>query len=293
MSELGRRVAVAAIGIPTVLGLVYLGGWFLAFPLAALSGWAAHECYRLGRRPDLLPWALIGSATAAGFVLLAAWRPVFSDFAPWALTLLGVSTGVTLLVATFLRGPGQNALGATALTVFGALYIGFPLSFAPLLHALPRVEGWAHGESLAWAGFFMVALPLVTTWVGDAAAFFAGTAWGKKKLAPNISPNKSWVGFWAGVMGAAATAVVWALVAQSRLPGLGLGGVPVMACLGALLGIAGVAGDLVESLLKREAEVKDSGTLFPGHGGALDRIDSLIFALPLAYCALVLFGGAG
>lgn len=293
MSELARRVAVAAVGIPTVLGLVYLGGWFLAVPLAALSGWAAHECYRLGSRPDLVPFGLLGSATAAGFVLLAAWRPVFSDFAPGALTLLGVSAGVTLLVATFLRGPGQNALGATALTVFGALYAGLPLSFAPLLHALPGVEGWAPGESLAWAGLFVVALPLVTTWIGDAAAFFAGTAWGKKKLAPSISPNKSWVGFWAGVIGASLAAVGWTLVAQSSLPGLDLGGMPVVASLGALLGVAAVAGDLVESLLKREAEVKDSGTLFPGHGGALDRIDSLVFSLPLAYCALLLVGGAG
>jgi phosphatidate cytidylyltransferase len=80
------------------------------------------------------------------------------------------------------------------------------------------------------------------------------------------------------------------IAAQSRLPGLDLGGLPVVALVGAVLGVAGVVGDLVESLLKREAGVKDSGTFFPGHGGALDRIDSLVFAVPLAYCALVLIG---
>jgi len=290
MSQMGRRVGVAVVGIPTILALAYLGGWFFALPLAAFSAWAAHECYRLVTHADVVPLGWLGSATSAGFVLLAAWRPDYSDFAPAALMLIITSTGVTLLAAMFLRGPGQSALSATAITLFGALYAGLPLSFAPLLQALPGVEGWAGGGSSAWAGLFVVALPLVTTWVGDAAALFAGTAWGKRKLAPTISPNKSWVGFWAGVTGASGTTVLWMLAAQSRLPGLDLGGWPLFALVGAVLGVAGVVGDLAESLLKRDAGVKDSGTFFPGHGGVLDRIDSLVFAVPLAYLALVLLG---
>ena len=291
MSELSRRVAVAVVGIPAVLGLAYLGGWFLAVPIAGFAAWGAHECYRLASVQGLGPLGVVGSATSAGFVLLAAWRPVFADFAPWALALVGVSTGVTLVAAMLCRPPDQHPLAASAIAVFGSVYAGLSLSFIPLLRGLPGVEGWAEGEAMGWPGLFIVALPLVTTWVGDGSAFFAGTAWGKKKLAPTISPNKSWVGFWADLIGASVAAVLWMILAQPLLPGLDLGGLWVVALIGALLGVAGVIGDLVESLLKRGGGAKDSGTFFPGHGGVLDRIDSLIFAIPIAYCSLVLVAG--
>lgn len=292
MNELGRRWAVAVVGIPTVLGLVYLGGWFLAVPLAGFSAWAAHECYRLGSHKGVVPLGGLGSATSAGFVLLAAWRPTFIDYAPFAIGLLGVATIVTLIAAMAVRGPGRDPLAATAITIFGAVYAGLSLAFIPLLHAAPGAEGWAGSAPHGWSGLLVVALPLAATWVGDASALFAGTAWGKKRLAPSISPNKSWVGFWATLIGASVAAVLWMVVAQARLPGLDLVGFPVVALIGTLLGVAAVLGDLVESLLKREAGVKDSGTFFPGHGGVLDRIDSLIFTVPLAYWALILVGGA-
>ena len=140
------------------------------------------------------------------------------------------------------------------------------------------------------ASLFIVALPLAATWIGDASAYFAGTAWGKgrARLAPTISPNKSWVGFWANLAGGAVAAVAWLFLVQDRLPGLADAGILAFAVVGAVLGFVAVIGDLLESVFKREAGVKDSGTLFPGHGGVLDRIDSLVFTIPTSYALLIL-----
>jgi len=289
MSELSKRVAVAAVGIPTVLGLVFLGAWFLSVPLALIAGWAAHECYRFAQQKGVEPVEWIGVPLAAMLVLLAPWQQSFGGLAPYALGLVGCATTGTMLAVMFRRGPEGHPLGAASITVTAALYVGFALGFAPLLHSLPTRLGWAV-EGNAWAGLVVVMLPLAATWIGDAAAFFAGTAWGgtRLKLAPSISPNKSWVGFWAGLSGAALAAVLWNLVAVRMLPGMDLGGLGLVALAGAFLGLAAVLGDLVESLLKREAGVKDSGTFFPGHGGVMDRIDSLIFTFPAAYVLLVL-----
>jgi phosphatidate cytidylyltransferase len=293
--ELRARVGVAAVGIPLVLAVAYLGGWYLALPLAAFSGWGTHELFRLSAKKDVHAVEPVGMTLAAALVLLAAWRPEFAAFAPWALAAVGVGALLALLEAMRSRGPQGHPLGAAAVTLFGAIYVGLALSFVPLLHAVPTERGWATGGGTEWAGLITVALPLATTWVGDAAAYFAGSAWGRgrRRLAPSISPNKSWVGFWAALVGAAAAASLWALVARAHLPGLALEPMVAVGVLGAMLGLAAVVGDLVESLLKREASVKDSGTFFPGHGGVLDRIDSLIFTFPVAYLGVMLFGAAG
>ncbi len=289
MSELGKRLAVSAVGVPTVLGLVFLGGWFLAVPLSAIAAWAAHECYRFAMRKDIEPVEWIGAPLAAAFVLIATWQGSFTAAAPWSLALLGLATLGTMLAVMFRRGPGGHPLGAASVTVVGAVYVGLTLSFAPLLHELPARLGWSSGDD-PWAGVVAVTLPLAATWIGDASAFFAGSAWGRDsaKLAPGISPNKSWIGFWAGLLGAAAAAAGWHLIASERLLGMRLGGLGPVTASGVVLGVAAVLGDLVESLLKREAGVKDSGTFFPGHGGVMDRIDSLIFTIPSAYVLLVL-----
>ena len=289
MSELTKRVAVAAIGIPVVLGLVFLGGWYLAVPLSAFAALGALELYRLGARAGITPHSLLGASGAAGLVLLAAWQPTFGGFAPWAVALLGALTA-SALVSSILRGPDKEPLSTTAVTLFGAVYIGLSLAVVPLLHSLPVLRGWTPDAGDRWSGALVIALPLAATWVGDSCAYFAGTAWGKSKLAPAISPRKSWVGLWADLVGAAAAAAVWFVIVQPRLPGLSIG-LAVTVGVGVLLGLGAVVGDLGESLLKREAGVKDSGTFFPGHGGVLDRLDSLILTLPLAYVALALLGG--
>lgn len=315
MSELAKRVVVAAVGIPAVLALVYLGGWFLSVPLAVFAGWGTHELARLAEAREVQPLEALGAPAAMALVLLASWQTDWAGYAPWALGLMAGLSAVSLLVALEARGVRSAPLASVAVTVLGALYIGLALAFVPLLHALPATASWTGaGAPPAMAGLVAVALPLAVTWIGDAAAFFAGSAWGRSgaKLAPSISPNKSWVGFWAALVGGAVAGVGWLLAARTLLDvgpggtggrgggalgvadGVGLGsgmGLAVMAGVGAAIACLAVLGDLVESLLKREAGVKDSGTFFPGHGGMLDRIDSLLFTIPAAYVALAILGG--
>lgn len=287
MSELTKRVLVAAVGIPVVLGLLYLGGWPMAAPLGLFAALGAGELFRLARETGARPVAVLGVPAAAGLVIAAQAAGTFVAFAPWAVAILASLTTAVLATAIFVPSLRGAPLGAVGSTLTGAVYAGLSMAVLPLLHRLPESHGWAGEGGEASAGLLVLALPLACTWVGDASAYFAGSAWGRERarLAPAISPNKSWVGFWAALVGAGTAAGVWWWVAASRLPGLPLGPTLTVA-LGILLGLGAVGGDLVESLFKREAGVKDSGAFFPGHGGVLDRLDALIVTLPLAYAVL-------
>jgi phosphatidate cytidylyltransferase len=297
LSELAKRWAVAGVGIPVVLLLLYAGDWLLALPVAGLAALGAREIYGFAAKGGVEPLAGLGALLSAGVVLLAAGRPTFSAFAPPALVLLGGGTAVALVVAMKVRGPAGRPLEAVAVTTFGAVYVGLALAFVPLIHALPAAwsaRGVSAGAPGSWDGLLLVALPLAATWLGDSLALFAGKAWGRGGLAPTISPKKSWVGVWAGLAGAGLAALAWYFIAgavMTFLPMERLAGGPLVAvAVGLLLGVAAVLGDLSESLLKRQAGVKDSGALFPGHGGVLDRLDALTFTLPTAYVALVVVG---
>jgi phosphatidate cytidylyltransferase len=287
VSELGKRWAVAGVGVPLIVFLLYLGGWPVAVFASVFAALGARECYRLAERTGVEPLDLLGAGCAAALPLAAAWRSTFVAFSPLALGLIGMLGLVGLVAAMVLRGPARKPLEVVAVTMFGTVYAGLSLSFVPLLHAMPVAHGWTSAAPSAWAGLLVVALPLAATWIGDAAAFFAGRAWGKGGLAPTISPNKSWVGVWAGLAGAGGAGLLWWAVTRDVLPGQPLGPVTA-AAVGVFLGVAAILGDLAESLLKREAGVKDSGTIFPGHGGVLDRLDALTFTLPMAYAALAL-----
>lgn len=288
MSELAKRWAVAGVGIPVVVALLYFGGWPIALVVAGFAGYGAWECYRLADRSDVAALDGLGVASAAALVLFAAWRPTFSGFAAPALAIIGVLTAVSLVVAMRTRGPARKPLEVVAITIFGTLYAGLSLAFVPLLREMPTLRAWVDAPGASWGGVVVVALPLAATWFGDAVALFAGRAWGKGGLAPTISPKKSWVGVWAGLAGAAVAGVAWWAVAGALLPGQPVGNPLVASAIGVVLGVGAILGDLAESLLKREAGVKDSGRVFPGHGGVLDRLDALTFTLPAAYAALVL-----
>jgi phosphatidate cytidylyltransferase len=289
VNEIGKRWAVAGVGVPVVIVLLYFGGWPIALFCALFAGLGAWECYRLAEHTGVRPLSLLGAAVAVGLPLAAALEPSFSELAPLALGMVGTLAVVALVGAMAARGPTGKPLGVVAITLFGALYGGLSLAFVPMLHAMPVVRAWTAIGLEQWGGLLVVALPLAATWIGDAAAFFAGRAWGKPKgkggLAPSISPNKSWVGAWAGLAGAGAAAVLWWWIAREVLPAQPLGPFGA-AAVGVFLGACAILGDLAESLLKREAGVKDSGTVFPGHGGVLDRLDALTFTLPAAYAAL-------
>jgi phosphatidate cytidylyltransferase len=290
LADLSRRVAVVVVGIPTVLTLVYLGGWIFGALVAVMAALATWELYRLAAARGVRPLRWLGVVGAPALVLAAVRWSRFADYAPVALAVLAGVALVALVSALFIRRPDESPLAVVAVTLFGVMYSGLSLASAPLLCELPAARGWGGAEASPWMGLAVVVLPLAVTWIGDAAAYFAGSAWGRRKLAPRISPQKTWVGLWAELAASALAGVAWVAATRSALPRAPIPGPAVAAMVGMLLGLGAVVGDLAESLLKREAGVKDSGTFFPGHGGVLDRIDALIFTLPLAYVLLVLVG---
>jgi phosphatidate cytidylyltransferase len=286
LSELAKRWAVAAVGIPVVVGALYLGGWALGALVAACAAVAAAEFYRLAEARGVRPFSSLGVTAAGALVLLATARPTPADLGPVFVAVTLVVTLLCLAGAVWLRWPGGEPLSAVSITVIGVLYTGGTLAFVPLLRALGSVPGV---PAEPWVAMAFVFLPLLTTWIGDSAAYFAGRAWGRTKLAPSVSPGKTVVGAVAGLIGSTLIAVVLSAVVLGGLPVVRVG-LLTAAWIGMLLGAAGQLGDLTESMLKREAGVKDSGAVFPGHGGMLDRVDSLLFSVPVAWGLLVIAG---
>jgi phosphatidate cytidylyltransferase len=281
-SNLAKRVAFAAIAIPVALGIVFWGGWVLVAVVSVAATLGARELYDFARRQGVEPLASTGLVSAAALPALTYLNVRgTASFAEWGWFLGGLWIVGVLAIALWRRAPTEHPFAATAATTFGVLYPAALASFLiPIRHA--RYETWS------WAGAWMVFFPLVITWVCDTAAMFAGKAIGGRKLWPAISPGKTWAGSIAGVVAALAAVPVLNAVVLTRV------GVALPLSRGLLfagvLGIVGQVGDLAESLYKREIGVKDSSSLIPGHGGVLDRFDSLYFVLPVSAALYRLFG---
>jgi phosphatidate cytidylyltransferase len=284
--NLARRLAFAAVAIPAVLLAAWLGGWALALLLAALGALGAREVFDLAGRQGIDPLRRLGMLGAAGAPLLVALGLVGPRPGAWAelLEYLGALWFLLVLsAAVSRRGPQGRPLAAVAVTVFGAMYGGWLLCFALLLRH-PAPGPLADGR----VGTALLLFPLVLTWAGDTAAYAGGTAIGGAKLAPVISPAKTWSGAAAGLFATVAVGLLYAAVVFARVGvSVGLGEALV---LGLAIGLVGQFGDLAESLLKREAGLKDSSSLIPGHGGVLDRLDSLYFVLPVTALLLGAMG---
>jgi phosphatidate cytidylyltransferase len=266
MTSLVSRLLVVVVLLPLVIGVVYLGGWWL-FGLALAGGLIAlHELYRIAR--ELRPLVLAGYV---GFVL-ALLGAQLGD-APW---LLG-GILATLFCSFLVFGLSDTRPSATAsfgTTLLGVVWVGGGLGCLLLIRDIPDY------------GFWAVMAVLFSVFAADTAAFFVGRAIGRHKLAPAISPGKTWEGFVAGV--AAGTLVAFLILYRDRDEFLTI---PESLAFGAFVALASVAGDLFESSVKRDLQVKDSGRLLAGHGGMLDRLDALLFAGPAAYFTILAFGG--
>jgi phosphatidate cytidylyltransferase len=262
MSNFLSRILVTVAGVPIVLYLVYRGGWWL-FGLAAFAAIVAlHEFYVMAR--SLRPLVLAGYAGA-----LAALLGAQLGGAEW---MLG-GFMLTLLLAFLLYGIAETRQTATvtmSTTVFGVAWIALGLGHLLLLRDVPE-----HGR-------LAVFTVLIAVFADDTAAYLVGRLVGRHKLAPSLSPGKTWEGFVAGTVAAIAVAF-FALYEQDFLT------IPESIGLGAAVALAGAAGDLFESALKRDLNVKDSGQLLGGHGGMLDRIDSLLFAAVAAFYVVIAF----
>ena len=277
MSNLAARVLFAVVAIPVVAAAVYAGGIALAVLLAAAAGLAAWEFYRLAAAHGMLPLTGIGTALAV-IVPLAVDGYRVGIFHPPVFALGAVVVLILLALAIFARGAGGHPIEAVSTTVFGVLYTGGMLAFAVGL----RYQDYAVGAA---AGTALVGLPLVLTWGTDTAAYFVGRALGRHKLLPSVSPGKTIegaVGGLAASIALGAAYVHWVLAPVARLTMRP----PAILVLAAVVSVAAQLGDLAESLIKREAGAKDSSRLIPGHGGVLDRLDALLFTLPVTYLAL-------
>lgn len=296
-SELLRRVAVAAVGIPIAVVAIYLGGWVLGVLLAIFAALGALELYRLGAQSGVRAFASPGAAAAAGFVLIATTQhtPHAAAANFWLLTL--VLLLAFAIASIWARGVDGQPLFAVALTVAGPLLCGATLAYGIFLRELlagPAAETFRTAGVRVGAGLgtAFVLFAVALTWINDTFAYFVGRRWGRHKLIPSVSPGKSIEGSIAGLIG---TTIVAALYARFVFQGYAYLPITLQrAALGGVI-IAATAqvGDLVESLFKREAGVKDSGHLLPGHGGVLDRLDALYFTLPVAYWFLAYSLGLG
>lgn len=277
MSELTTRILAALVAAPLALVMVYLGGLPLAAFLAAVSVGCAWELFRIARAGGLDPLDPLG-IPLAGAIPLAAYSATIGLYRP-TLGLAAMALLVILSAVIWVRGTHGHPLGAAAVTVIGVLYTGGLLSFGYALREYP----YAIGNR---AGTVLVAFPLVLTWASDIGAYFVGRAIGGRKLIPAVSPGKTVSGALGGLVTTIVVSSLYVRFALGPLASLTMT-VPAALLFGAIISVSAQIGDLVESLLKREANVKDSSRLIPGHGGLLDRLDSLLFVLPVAY---LLFG---
>lgn len=258
MTVLGKRVLTAVVLLPPLMGAVLFGkGWPFALLVGTVTVLCAGEYFRMFFSAARDRWS---GVVVTGLIYLSG------ILLPFRAAGAAVLCGVALAAFHFLAGgesPGEKAQGA-ALAGLGAVYIGGFLSTYPRTIDLPAGERW-------------IFLGLVAVFAGDTFSYFVGKRFGKRLLSPKISPNKTVEG---AIGGLAASIVLGTGYGALFLPGVLLWFVSLAS---AVIGVAGQAGDLFESLLKRAAGVKDSGTLLPGHGGMFDRADAVISAGPVLY----------
>jgi phosphatidate cytidylyltransferase len=274
------RIASAAVGIPLAIIIVFgLYGDLFPLAIAALALIGLNEFYRGARQLGAQPHDWIGRLVC--LILIAqAWglQEGFGNVLPVALMFLFVA-GLVVEVLRSDRAPIRN-MGAT---VLGALYVGWLFSILVLLRfpkreisVFPPTGGWStEWLDLKEFGAWLILYLLLTIWACDTGAYFTGRFFGRHKLAPSLSPGKTIEGLLGGLAGATMISV---------LTGSWLGfTMPQRIVLGVVLGLLSVLGDLTESAMKREIGIKDFGAIMPGHGGVLDRFDSLLLAAPALY----------
>ncbi|HEX5465184.1 MAG TPA: phosphatidate cytidylyltransferase [Candidatus Limnocylindrales bacterium] len=275
---LRERISVALVAIPALVVVLLLGQPWLGLLILAICGLAAFETFELLRQAGYASQPTIGTAICL-LAVAAAW--VFADREGESATIIAVGI-IAAAVAGFSRPDPFAGFQSWLATAFGALYVallGFLLLLVENGRALPAgapLAGWLDGGR-AW-----LLIAVVGVWAYDSGAYGAGRTWGKHGFASHISPSKTMEGVAGGLVAATVASVITLWAAGQPL----LGAI----VLGPLVGLAAQAGDLAESMLKRAASVKDSSDLIPGHGGMLDRVDSLLFAGPAVYFYLLVLG---
>jgi phosphatidate cytidylyltransferase len=260
---LTKRLLVTIIALPILITVIAIGGWLFTLVLSAALGIAAWEYWRLFHNGGYAP---SGPVLIGGVILLALSRGFFgfefSDLTATALILVVMAVHVF----GYRRHPTTAAIDF-CITLAGLFYLGWLGSYFFSLRGLPDGQWW-----------FLVVLPAV--WFADAGAFLVGRKYGRHRMAPMISPNKTWEGYLGGIVMAAVATPLLALVWRVVAPGVNL---EVALLLGFVIAIVAPLGDLGESMIKRQFGAKDSSNILPGHGGIMDRIDTWIWGAAIGY----------
>jgi len=284
-SNMTQRVLFALVAIPLVLLLLWQGGIALVLLVCIAAALGTRELLEFARHQGVRGFFTLAIVAAASLPALA-WAAVSSpDLAsrlgrwwPWGAMLWLI---LVLVVTLWQRTSQQKPLGAAAVTLIAPLYTGgLPAFLIPMRHE-------TYGAR-SIAGVALVLFPMATIWICDSVAMAIGKRIGGAKLAPSVSPGKTWSGTIAGFLAALIVAPIYTMLVFRPLR-VDVSSWEALA-IGAVIGALGQVGDLVESLFKREAGLKDSSRLIPGHGGVLDRLDSLYFAIPLAALLYRVFG---
>jgi len=286
--ELALRLATAAVLVPSVLWLIAKGPAFVLGAVIVIVLLGIREFYQLIEAKGAHPEWTFGMAAGAALPVVAYLGNEYHA------TILMTFVLLAVMVRAVGKAQISEALASISGTFFGIFYVGWLLTHAVTLRDFHRIAAAKWGNDAAAAldpdsGTFLLIFALSAVVLCDAGAYFAGRKWGRRKLAPKISPGKTVE----GALGGIATGTVGALVCKGVFdvfwPDLSRGLSWVIAApLATVLAVAGMIGDLVESLLKRDAAQKDAGSLLPGMGGVLDRIDSALLAIPVMYYLMLL-----
>lgn len=264
---LGQRVLVALLLLPLGVAAILAGGVWFAGLVALVLGLAVWEFAALFRAGGLQPSSGIMLAGVLVLVSLRYLHGFVHDAWLWPLVVL---LGMSVHLYQYERGRDEAGSDFAA-TISGLFYVGVLGTFMLLLRQLPQGQWW-----------FLLTLPAV--WIADSAAYFLGSRFGRNKMAPRLSPNKSWEGYLSGVLiatlGLPLLLQFYRTVGLSEDPAFSITNV---ALLGFVMGLLPTLGDLGISMFKRQMGLKDTGTILPGHGGMLDRIDSWLWAMPIGY----------
>ncbi len=255
------RILTIIVTVPVIVACTYYGGWGFFILVTALALLSLNEFYSLMNKKGYSPSYLVGFIATIFFTWFTTYTLKHPHWEPYATGILTTAIIITFSAGIFLKKAQDSTVNAS-ITLLGILYIGWLFSYLILIR-----EMTLHGAYL----FFLI----IAVWACDVTAYLVGTYLGKVKLSPFISPKKTVEGAVSGLIVAVIAAAIFSkLIGMSLIHGI---------ILGAVIGIVGQISDLVESLIKRDAGVKDSSHIVPGHGGVLDRMDSFILTAPIMY----------
>jgi phosphatidate cytidylyltransferase len=288
-SNLQLRLLTAAVLIPTILYVIFQGGLWVLATVVVVTVLGLNEFYQLIEAKGAHPLRTFGTVAGASLPVVAYVGSEYHTTILMSAVLLG------LMVAQLGKARISESLASISGTFFGIFYVGWLLSHAIVLRDFYGAVQGQWGEVapvgiLPEIGIFYLIFTLAIVIAGDAGAYFTGRAYGRHKLAPKISPGKTVEGALGAVVAGVGVGLACKAGFEILIPGVTAPiGWVLCGVLAGILAVVGIVGDLVESLLKRDAEVKDTGILLPGTGGILDRVDSSLLAIPVMYYLMLAY----